>query len=120
MTIMYSRIEKLMTETTNLKLNNEIFKKLVKETTDLKLRSGIIDLFENIFKYKVKIYIVSGGLHELIDEILSEAIPIYQKLKQENLITILANELYYDRHGYSVSYKTPIMYTFNKSKVLYL
>jgi len=91
---------------------------MIQETTDLKLRHGINDFFETIYKNKIKIYIVSGGLYELINEILIEAVPVYPKLKEEKLITIISNELTYDNKGISVDYKKPIVYTFNKSKVV--
>lgn len=108
-----------MEVTAGCKLNKELLRKMAQETTDIKLRYGIDDLFNLIYKFKIKTYIVSGGLYDIIDAILTEAIPIYPKLKEEKLLTIIGNRLIYDEEGNSKSFKKPILHTFNKSEVCY-
>ncbi len=76
-----------------------------------------MELFDLIYKYKIKLYIISGGLLEVLENVLIEAIPIYPKLVEEKLITIISNELEYNSDSISHKFKEQIVYTFNKALV---
>ena len=56
-------LELIMTED----LNRNHFEEMVDQSENkFYFRNGILELFENIMKYKITFYIISAGLHEII------------------------------------------------------
>jgi HAD superfamily hydrolase (TIGR01544 family) len=78
-------------------------------------RYGIIEFFENVRKYGINVYIISGGLYEVIEESLKLLLPYYNEI--EHLIHIVSNKFIYDKSGKLVGYQDPFVYTFNKGEV---
>jgi len=81
-------------------------------------RQGIIELFELVLEYKISFYIISGGLHDIIEHSLKAVIPFYNLLEENKLINIIANKFIYDEKTQKmIGYQEPIVYTFNKGEV---
>lgn len=99
-------------------LTKESFQKMVTNSeTKFFYRYGIIELFELIKKYSIPLYIISGGIFEIIDESMSFVIPQYKELREKKLINIVANKFRYDEENKVIGYEEPCVYTFNKGKV---
>jgi HAD superfamily hydrolase (TIGR01544 family) len=81
-------------------------------------RYGIMEFFDLIRKYKINIYIISGGLFEIIEESLRMLLPYYSEI--EGLIHIVSNKFKYDDRGKLIGYEDPFVYTFNKGEVIKL
>lgn len=82
-------------------------------------RQGILELFEIVFEYKIPFYIISGGLHDIIEHSLKAVIPFYNLLEENKLINIIANKFNYDENSQKmIGYQEPIVYTFNKGEVI--
>lgn len=80
-------------------------------------RYGILELFELIRNNSIPIYIISGGIYEIIDEALKITIPYYAELQEKKLINIVANRFSYDENNKLSGYIEPFVYTFNKGEV---
>jgi HAD superfamily hydrolase (TIGR01544 family) len=81
-------------------------------------RYGIMEFFDLIRRDRINIYIISGGLYEIIEESLKLLLPYYGEV--EELIHIVSNKFVYDENDKLVGYKDPFVYTFNKGEVDYL
>jgi len=82
-------------------------------------RNGIKELFELIEKYQIPLYIISGGIKEVIQSTLKYVIQNFNSLVQKGLIHIVSNEFIYNKETYEIeTYKEPMIYTFNKSIVI--
>jgi HAD superfamily hydrolase (TIGR01544 family) len=81
-------------------------------------RYGILELFELIQKHSIPIYIISGGIYEIIDESLNYVIPFYKEMKEKGLIHVVSNSFIYGEDNKVVGYKEPFVYTFNKGETL--
>jgi 2-hydroxy-3-keto-5-methylthiopentenyl-1-phosphate phosphatase len=81
-------------------------------------RNGIKELFQLIEKYHIPLYIVSGGIKEVIQSSLKYVIQNFNSLVQKGLIHIVSNEFTYNSETDEIeTYKEPMIYTFNKSIV---
>ncbi len=82
-------------------------------------RNGFLETLDAIEKYKIPMYIVSGGIYNVIEESLKMVVPNYAQLKIKGLINIVSNRLEFDgTTHYSSGFRGPMVYTFNKAKVL--
>jgi len=82
-------------------------------------RQGILELFEIVLEYKIPFYIISGGLHDIIEHSLKAVIPFYKLLEENKLINIIANKFIYDEKTQKMTgYQEPLVYTFNKGEVI--
>ena len=108
-------LELIMTED----LNRNHFEEMVDQSENkFYFRNGILELFENIMKYKITFYIISAGLHEIIEDSLRKIIPFYDLLLEYKLIIIIANKFIYEETtNKMIGYFKPIIYTFNKGEV---
>jgi 2-hydroxy-3-keto-5-methylthiopentenyl-1-phosphate phosphatase len=81
-------------------------------------RHGILEFFELIHNNKIPLFIISGGIYEIIEESLKLVLPYYKELKEKNLIHIIANKFTYDHNNKVNGYSEPFVYTFNKGEIL--
>jgi HAD superfamily hydrolase (TIGR01544 family) len=81
-------------------------------------RYGISEFFDLIEKHNIPIFIISGGIQEIIEESLNHVLPQYSTLKNKNLIHVIANKFKYDENNKVIGYVEPFVYTFNKGETL--
>jgi len=92
---------------------------VLKSSGSFYLRNGIYETMQSIEKYSIPMYIVSGGIQQIINESLLLGIPNYKRILDRKLIKIVANQLLFNQNTQLVeNYTNPIVYTFNKSKAL--
>ena len=100
-------------------INRESFLKMVLQAEkNFYYRHGISEFFDLIDKHNIPIIIVSGGIHEVIEESLKYVFPQYKNLKEKKLIHVVANKFHYDENNKAVGYVEPFVYTFNKGETL--
>jgi HAD superfamily hydrolase (TIGR01544 family) len=110
-------------ENLDLLLAEKIYKEdfygmLIQAERNFYYRYGILEFFSLIEKNNIPLFIISGGISEIIEESLKVVVPEYQSLKEKNLIHIVANQFEYDTNNKVVGYKSPFVYTFNKGETL--
>ena len=79
---------------------------------------SLTELFEILFHNNIPIYIISGGILEIIEETLRLLLPHYETMKEKNMIHIISNSFTYDEGGVINGHREPFVYTFNKGEVL--
>ena len=104
------------------KIHRNDFKDMLKNSEKLYyLRHGILELMKLVEKHKIPLYIVSGGVTQLIEESLILSIPNYQTLKEMGLIYIISNKFQFDDYGYVNGLEGGedfIVFTFNKAQIM--
>ena len=66
-------------------------------------------------KLEIPIIIVSGGIQEVIIDLLKRSIKDFELYCKQKKIIIIANELYFDEKKGCVGYSNDVIYAFNKS-----
>ena len=84
----------------------------VMEATNMKLRDGVGDFFKLLHQHKIPIVIISGGPAYMIKKMLELA-----GLLTEN-VHIVANYYEFDKDGYMVGAKKPIIHSLNKYEII--
>ena len=79
------------------------------------LRNYIKEFFELLIKLEIPIIIVSGGVKQVIIDLLKKSIKDFELYCQEKKIIIIANELYFDEKKGCTGYSDDVIYAFNKS-----
>lgn len=107
----------------NLMLSEKItksdFKNMVRQSEKkFFFRYGILEMFEILFHNNIPIYIISGGIKEIIEETLRLLLPHYDSMVEKNMIHIISNSFEFDQNGVMIGLKEPFVYTFNKGEVL--
>lgn len=110
--------KQLLEAIANEKLTKEDFRDIIIEAqNNFFYRDGIIDLFQSVRKFNIPIYILSAGIHEVIEESLKLVLEHYHELKEKNLIKILANRFNYDEENKTMDFAHPHFFTLNKGEV---
>jgi len=94
---------------------NSIGKMLEKFKEKYELRKYTKELFELLIKLDIPIVIVSGGVKEVIIDLLKTCINNFEKYLSEKKIIIIANELYFEEGKGCIGHSTNVIYAFNKS-----
>ena len=94
---------------------NSIGKMLEKFKEKYELRKYTKELFELLIKLDIPIVIVSGGVKEVIIDLLKTSINNFEKYLSEKKIIIIANELYFEEDKGCIGHSTNVIYAFNKS-----
>ena len=94
---------------------NSIGKMLEKFKEKYELRKYTKELFELLIKLDIPIVIVSGGVKEVIIDLLKTSINNFEKYLSEKKIVIIANELYFEEGKGCIGHSTNVIYAFNKS-----
>ncbi len=84
----------------------------VMEATHMKLRDGVKTFFQLLHQYNVPIVIISGGPAYMIEKMLDMA-----GLLTEN-VYIVANYYEFDKDGYMIGSKKPIIHSLNKYEII--
>ena len=94
---------------------NSIGKMLKKLKEKFELRKYTKDLFEMLIKLGIPIIIVSGGVKEVIIDLLKKCIKNFENYLVQKKIIIIANDLYFEEGKGCVGHSTDVIYAFNKS-----
>jgi 2-hydroxy-3-keto-5-methylthiopentenyl-1-phosphate phosphatase len=94
---------------------NSIGKMLKKLKEKFELRKYTKDLFEMLIKLGIPIIIVSGGVKEVIIDLLKKCIKNFENYLSQKKIIIIANDLYFEEGKGCVGHSTDVIYAFNKS-----
>ena len=94
---------------------NSIGKMIDKVKDKFELRKYTKEFFEFLIKLEIPIIIVSGGIQEVIIDLLKRSIKDFELYCKQKKIIIIANELYFDEKKGCVGYSNDVIYAFNKS-----
>ena len=94
---------------------NSVGKMLDKLKEKFELRKYTKELFELLIKLGIPIVIVSGGVKEVIIDLLKECIKNFELYLTQKKIIIIANELYFEEGKGCIGHSTNVIYAFNKS-----
>ena len=94
---------------------NSIGKMLKKLKEKFELRKYTKELFELLIKLEIPIVIVSGGVKEVIIDLLKKCIKNFETLLLQKKIVIIANELYFEEGKGCIGHSENVIYAFNKS-----
>ena len=94
---------------------NSIGKMLEKLGEKFELRKYTKELIELLIKLDIPIVIVSGGVKEVIIDLLKKCIKNFENYLNQKKIVIIANDLYFEDGKGCVGHSTDIVYAFNKS-----
>ena len=88
---------------------------LEKYKDKFELRNYTKEFFEFLIKLEIPIIIVSGGVQQVIIDLLKESINNFELYCKEKKIIIIANELYFDEEKGCIGYSPDVIDCFNKS-----
>ena len=94
---------------------DSIGKMLEKLKEKFELRKYTKDLFELLIKLEIPIIIVSGGVKEVIIDLLKKSIKNFETFLTQKKIEIIANELYFEEGKGCIGHSKDVIYAFNKS-----
>ena len=94
---------------------NSVGKMLEKLKEKFELRKYTKDLFEILIKLEIPIIIVSGGVKEVIIDLLKKSIKNFELFLSQKKIEIIANELYFEEGKGCIGHSKDVIYAFNKS-----
>lgn len=94
---------------------NSIGKMLKKLKEKFELRKYTKELFETLIKLGIPIVIVSGGVKEVIIDLLKKCVKNFENYLTQKKIVIIANGLYFEEGKGCIGHSTDVIYAFNKS-----
>lgn len=94
---------------------NIIGKMLEKYEDKFELRKYTKEFFEFVIKLEIPIVIVSGGIKQVIIDLLKKTIPNFELYCEEKKIIIIANELYFDEEKGCTGHSPDVIDCFNKA-----
>ena len=93
---------------------DSIGKMLEKLKEKFELRKYTKELFELLMKLEIPIIIVSGGISEVIIDLLKNIMPDFELYCQQKKIIIISNTLYFEEGKGCVGHSKDVIYAFNK------
>ena len=93
---------------------DSIGKMLEKLKEKFELRKYTKELFELLMKLEIPIIIVSGGIQEVIIDLLKNIMPDFELYCQQKKIIIISNTLYFEEGKGCVGHSKDVIYAFNK------
>ena len=94
---------------------NSVGEMLEKLKEKFELRKYTKELFELLIKLEIPIIIVSGGVKEVIVDLLKKSIKNFELYLEQKKIEIIANELYFEEGKGCIGHSKNVIYAFNKS-----
>ena len=94
---------------------DSIGKMLEKLKEKFELRKYTKELFELLTKLEIPIIIVSGGIQEVIIDLLKNIMPDFELYCKQKKILIISNTLYFEEGKGCVGHSKDVIYAFNKS-----
>ncbi|XP_010022807.1 PREDICTED: 7-methylguanosine phosphate-specific 5'-nucleotidase-like, partial [Nestor notabilis] len=73
------------------------------------LRDGFKELFDQLHKYNVPLFIFSAGIGDVLEEIIRQANVFYSN------INVVSNYMDFDENGVLTRFKRPLIHTYNKN-----
>ena len=93
---------------------DSIGKMLEKLKEKFELRKYTKELFELLMKLEIPIIIVSGGIQEVIIDLLKNIMPDFELYCKQKKILIISNTLYFEEGKGCVGHSKDVIYAFNK------
>uniref|UniRef100_A0A8C3L8S0 5'-nucleotidase n=1 Tax=Chrysolophus pictus TaxID=9089 RepID=A0A8C3L8S0_CHRPC len=81
---------------------------IVRES-DVMLRDGFNELFDQLHKYNVPMFIFSAGVGDILEEIIRQANVFYPN------VNVVSNYMDFDDNGVLKCFKSPLIHTYNKN-----
>ncbi|KAM9368864.1 7-methylguanosine phosphate-specific 5'-nucleotidase [Phaethornis superciliosus] len=81
---------------------------IVRES-DVMLRDGFNELFDQLHKYSVPLFIFSAGVGDILEEIIRQANVFHSN------VNVVSNYMDFDENGVLRSFKGPLIHTYNKN-----
>ncbi|XP_075027756.1 7-methylguanosine phosphate-specific 5'-nucleotidase isoform X2 [Calonectris borealis] len=81
---------------------------IVRES-DVMLRDGFNELFDQLHKYNVPLFIFSAGVGDILEEIIRQANVFYSN------VNVVSNYMDFDDNGVLTRFKGPLIHTYNKN-----
>lgn len=81
---------------------------IVRES-DVMLRDGFNELFDQLHKYSVPMFIFSAGVGDVLEEIIRQANVFYPN------VNVVSNYMDFDDSGVLKCFKSPLIHTYNKN-----
>ncbi|NXC41422.1 5NT3B nucleotidase, partial [Penelope pileata] len=81
---------------------------IVRES-DVMLRDGFKELFDQLHKYNVPMFIFSAGVGDVLEEIIRQANVFYSN------VNVVSNYMDFDESGVLRCFKGPLIHTYNKN-----
>ncbi|KAM6042611.1 7-methylguanosine phosphate-specific 5'-nucleotidase isoform 1-T1 [Theristicus caerulescens] len=81
---------------------------IVRES-DVMLRDGFNELFDQLHKYNVPLFIFSAGVGDILEEIIRQANVFYSN------VNVVSNYMDFDDNGVLTHFKGPLIHTYNKN-----
>ncbi|KAM6107915.1 7-methylguanosine phosphate-specific 5'-nucleotidase [Pterocles gutturalis] len=81
---------------------------IVRES-DVMLRDGFHELFDQLHKHNVPLFIFSAGVGDILEEIIRQA-----KVFHSN-VNVVSNYMDFDENGLLARFKAPLIHTYNKN-----
>lgn len=94
---------------------DSIRKMLEKLKDKFELRKYTKEFFDILIKLEIPIIIVSGGVQQVIIDLLKKIMPDFQLYCKQKKIVIISNELFFDKEKGCIGHSNDVIYTFNKS-----
>jgi 2-hydroxy-3-keto-5-methylthiopentenyl-1-phosphate phosphatase len=100
----------------NPKFTRDSIGKMLEKLKDkFEIRKYLKEYFELLIELEVPIIIISGGIKEVIIDLLKQSIKDFELYCIQKKIVIIANELIFDKEKGCIGYSPDVIYTFNKS-----
>lgn len=100
----------------NPKFTRDSIGKMLEKLKDkFEIRKYLKEYFELLIELEIPIIIISGGIKEVIIDLLKQSIKDFELYCTQKKIMIIANELIFDKENGCIGYNPDVIYTFNKS-----
>ena len=100
----------------NPKFTRDSIGKMLEKLKDkFEIRKYLKEYFELLIELEIPIIIISGGIKEVIIDLLKQSIKNFELYCTQKKIMIIANELIFDKENGCIGYNPDVIYTFNKS-----
>ncbi|NXD85212.1 5NT3B nucleotidase, partial [Halcyon senegalensis] len=90
------------------KIQKSDIAQIVRES-DVMLRDGFNELFDQLHKYNVPLFIFSAGIGDILEEIIRQANCFYSN------VNVVSNYMDFDDNGVLTRFKGPLIHTYNKN-----
>ncbi|XP_059686136.1 7-methylguanosine phosphate-specific 5'-nucleotidase [Gavia stellata] len=81
---------------------------IVRES-DVMLRDGFNELFDQLHKYNIPLFIFSAGVGDILEEVIRQANVFYSN------VNVVSNYMDFDDNGVLTRFKGPLIHTYNKN-----
>ncbi|NXN43117.1 5NT3B nucleotidase, partial [Rhinoptilus africanus] len=90
------------------KIQRDDIAQIVRES-DVMLRDGFNELFDQLHKHNIPLFIFSAGVGDILEEIIRQANVFYSN------VNVVSNYMDFDDKGVLTHFKAPLIHTYNKN-----